>query len=233
MRSLYFDVLKGIAIIAVVLYHLGVCQYGYLGVDIFLVFAGYITMSSVYKSLNKNKGFKDFILSRVSRLLPLLLIASTFTLLFGSLFMLPDDLENLSQSIIATEFFGNNILQCITTHNYWDVVNEYKPLMHTWYVGLIMQYYLIIPFLYFLLVKNLTIAKKVLLTLNLVVLFFSLVLYLFVGEPAEKFYYLPYRLFEFSIGALFFEIQSIPFKVYPSKYIDYILYTFNFVLVHK
>ena len=160
MRSLYFDVLKGVAIIAVVLYHLGVSEYGYLGVDIFLVFAGYITMSSVHKSLlNKNKGFTDFILSRISRLLPLLLIASTFTLLLGLLLMLPDDLENLSQSIIATEFFGNNILQCITTHNYWDVVNEYKPLMHTWYVGLIMQYYLIIPFLYFFIGKKLNNSK--------------------------------------------------------------------------
>ncbi len=52
MRSLYFDVLKGVAIIAVVLYHLGVSEYGYLGVDIFLVFAGYITMSSVHCSTN-------------------------------------------------------------------------------------------------------------------------------------------------------------------------------------
>lgn len=35
MRNRYFDVLKAIAIIAVVLYHLGTCEYGYLGVDIF------------------------------------------------------------------------------------------------------------------------------------------------------------------------------------------------------
>ncbi len=49
--------------------------------------------------------------------------------------MLPDDLENLSQSVIATNFFTNNILQAITTKNYWDVVNEYKPLMHTWSLG--------------------------------------------------------------------------------------------------
>ena len=33
-RNLYIDVLKAIAIIAVVLYHLGTCEYGYLGVDI-------------------------------------------------------------------------------------------------------------------------------------------------------------------------------------------------------
>ena len=44
MRNRYFDVLKAIAIIAVVLYHLGTCEYGYLGVDIFLVIAGFLRL---------------------------------------------------------------------------------------------------------------------------------------------------------------------------------------------
>ena len=47
MRNKYFDVLKAIAIIAVVLYHFGISEYGYLGVDIFLVIAGYFTSKSV------------------------------------------------------------------------------------------------------------------------------------------------------------------------------------------
>lgn len=52
MRYHYYDVLKAIAIIAVVLYHIGICEYGYLGVDIFLVIAGYFT---VEKQIN-NRG---------------------------------------------------------------------------------------------------------------------------------------------------------------------------------
>lgn len=31
MRNGYYDVLKAVAIIAVVLYHIGVCEFGYLG----------------------------------------------------------------------------------------------------------------------------------------------------------------------------------------------------------
>lgn len=51
MRNSYYDVLKAMAIIAVVLYHLGVCEYGYLGVDIFLVIAGYFTSKSTDKQI--------------------------------------------------------------------------------------------------------------------------------------------------------------------------------------
>ena len=48
-RCLYIDVLKAIAIIAVVLYHSGFLTYGYLGVDLFLVINGYF----ITKGLNK------------------------------------------------------------------------------------------------------------------------------------------------------------------------------------
>ncbi len=47
MRNGYYDVLKAVALIAVVLYHIGICEFGYLGVDIFLVIAGYFTSKSI------------------------------------------------------------------------------------------------------------------------------------------------------------------------------------------
>lgn len=51
MRNKELDVFKAVAIIAVVLYHLGVSQYGYLGVDMFLVVAGYLTVKSISKKM--------------------------------------------------------------------------------------------------------------------------------------------------------------------------------------
>lgn len=44
IRLDYLDVLKAVAIIAVVLYHVGYMQYGYLGVDIFLVVNGFLLL---------------------------------------------------------------------------------------------------------------------------------------------------------------------------------------------
>lgn len=57
MRNKELDVFKGIAIIAVVLYHLGISKYGYLGVDMFLVVAGYLTAKSVNKRCNRGGIF--------------------------------------------------------------------------------------------------------------------------------------------------------------------------------
>lgn len=56
MRNSYYDVLKAMAIIAVVLYHLGTCEYGYLGVDVFLVIAGYLTSKSIDKQIVNRGG---------------------------------------------------------------------------------------------------------------------------------------------------------------------------------
>ena len=46
------DSLKGIAIIAVVLFHLGLLESGYLGVDIFFVINGFLLVPSVCKAID-------------------------------------------------------------------------------------------------------------------------------------------------------------------------------------
>lgn len=205
MRIRCFDVLKAVAIIAVVLYHMGICKFGYLGVDIFLVIAGYFTSKSVEKHIINRGGYLSFILNRAFRLWPLLLLIGIVCLTFGWFMMLPDDFENTAQSVVATNFFGNNILESITTKNYWDVGNDYKPLMHTWYVGLLMQYYVIVPLLLFIAGNYISEAnkrRKVNIILTSLLGLLSLFLYIISDDASAKFYYLPYRLYEFCAGAL-------------------------------
>ena len=75
-------------------------------------------MKSITKAMEKNKfSYWRFIVSRVARLWPLILIMSTLALGLGLFTMLPDDLENLSESVIASNVFANNVLSCITTKN--------------------------------------------------------------------------------------------------------------------
>ena len=63
--------------------------------------------------------------------------------MWGSYWMLPYTYQDLAQNVIATNLFANNILMSIKSSDYWNVLNDYKPLMHTWYLGIIVQFYVI------------------------------------------------------------------------------------------
>ena len=236
MRVKYLDVLKAFAIIMVVLYHASVLTYGYLGVDLFLVIAGYLTTKSLYvKVLNDTnviiKRYFEFEISRIVRLLPPIIVAGIVCMVLGYWTMLPDDYENLSESVIATNFFGNNILEAITTKNYWDVVNEYKPLMHTWYVGVVMQFYFVYPIIFFLAKLDKKNPKGTLLAMIGTLSVISLLFYFGTTETAPRFYYLHSRFFEFAVGgvcALIYKPQEDkPFR----KWFVYVCYVLLLLLM--
>lgn len=145
------DVIKGIAIIVVVLFHMGLLKSGYLGVDAFFVINGFLIIPSVLRKMEANKfSFWEYIEKRIMRLLPLIVLASAISLGIGYFVMMPDHYENLSQSVIAGNLFSENILSSITSKDYWDVDNDFKPLMHLWYVGILFEFYIILPIILFI-----------------------------------------------------------------------------------
>ena len=200
--------LKGLCIISVVFYHLGLMPYGYLGVDTFFVINGFFILPNLYKSIAEgNFEYYKFLLKRFTRLMPLIIIASFVCLIVGLLGMMPDDYENLCQSIFATNICSNNILSAITTGNYWDVANDYKPLMHTWYVGILVQFYVAFPCLLMLLANFAKYTKKnvkqIMIKGIICVTVISIFLFLLPSITyTTKFYYLPYRLFELCLGGI-------------------------------
>ena len=202
------DLLKGFAIIAVVLYHMGISRSGYLGVDAFFVINGFFIMPRVTKDVADGKfHYFSFMEKRIMRLLPLILLATGLSLLVGYWSMLPDDYENLSESVIGTNLFSNNILASITTKNYWDVSNDYKPLMHTWYIGILFEFYLTLPLIALFikwLCKKLHIDFYKYFIIAIVILsFISLLLYCNPSaKVGEKFYLLHYRFYELASGGL-------------------------------
>ena len=196
-RLRYLDGLKAIAIIVVVMFHAGILEYGYLGVDVFLVLSGFL----VTRSFGEKKYF-HFIVGRTLRLLPVLLVAGLVAMAIGWFNMLPDDYENLAESVLATNLFANNILSAVTTGDYWNVANEYKPLMHTWYVGLLMQFYLVYPLLFYLAKFDKKSSGKTLLVIISSLAFLSLLTYFACENDAFRFYYLPLRFYEFAMGGI-------------------------------
>ncbi|MCM1048285.1 MAG: acyltransferase [Clostridiales bacterium] len=203
-RNEMIDFIKGIAIIAVVLYHLGILSNGYLGVDIFLVINGYLIMKSVIKNKNDIRDFSllGFMVKRIIRLWPVLLVGCIFAIALGYFVMLPDDYENLSETVVASVCGANNILQVITTHNYWDAVQEYKPLMHTWYLGVVIQFYAVYGIYTFIVCKCFKHNLRIYMGGIIALTFMSFILYIMPGDTANKFYYLQYRFWELGVGAV-------------------------------
>lgn len=196
------DGLRALSVVAVIIFHLGLLPNGYLGVDVFFVISGYLITKIMYdESINNKFSLVEFYKRRIRRILPLVVFATLVALIFATFVMLPDDLENFAQSVIATNLMANNILLNITTGNYWDVANEYKPLMHTWSLAVEEQFYFILPLLFISVNKFKTnIIKPLLVILSLI----SLILFLLpdFASDSSKFYYIQYRFFELGIGGI-------------------------------
>ena len=190
------DLLKGLAIVAVILYHAGWCKSGYLGVDVFFVLSGYFIVPKVIKGIETGSfRYFSFLEKRIFRLLPLVLLVSGLSLAVGYWGMLPLDLRYLSEEVIASSFFANNILQSLTTQNYWAAI-YHKVLMHNWYLGVLFQFYLIFPLLMLLFRRRMKVALVVLTLL-------SMLLYLLpIDTIGNKYYMIQYRFFEIAAGGL-------------------------------
>ena len=204
------DLLKMIAIIAVVFYHFGFLKYGYLGVDIFLVVSGYLTGKSLLFKLRRDDTFSffEFIVSKLTRFLPVLCIGCVVSLFFGYFFMLPDDFENLSESVVASLCFSNNILAFLTTKDYWNVSNNFRPLMHTWYLGILFEFYIVIGCIVKIFYKMQKREKNIVFAV-LAFSAFSLILYFSpFFSSSSKFYLIPFRFFEFGFGFLLIKLKD-------------------------
>lgn len=231
-RLTYLDVMKAIAIIAVVLYHIGLLPFGYLGVDVFLVVAGFLVTRSIQKrSCRDGRWYFKFLVDRISRLFPVLLVAGAAAMVIGWFTMLPDDYENLGESVVATNLFANNILSAITTGDYWNIANEYKPLMHTWYVGLLMQFCLVFPLLFYLAKLDKRTPRRTLLVVICSLALLSLLVFFTCNNEAHRFYYLPARFFEFGVGAIVALVYDpSPERVFHPA-LSYLCYAFLLVLL--
>lgn len=214
------DLLKGIAIIAVFLYHAGWCKSGYLGVDVFFVLSGYLIVPKVMGQIADGTfSYWRFLEKRLFRLLPLVLLVIFLALLVGYWGMLPGDYRYLSEEAIAASFFGDNILEAIVTKNYWAAI-YHKILMHTWFLGVLFQFYVVFPLLMMLMRSRM---QKTLIILTLL----SLLLYLLpIDTIGNKYYLLPYRFFELSVGGL-----SIKRPFPKTNYMHYASLVFIFLMI--
>lgn len=202
------DALKGLCIIAVVLFHAGLLRSGFLGVDAFFVINGYLIIPSIFKHVEENSfSYVEFLKKRVIRLYPLVLLVCALSLVLGAFFMLPFEYERLARSVISSSLLSENLRSAVTFGNYWEILNDYSPLFHLWYVGILFEFYVIFPiivlFLSFVAQKTNKNERKIFVNVSIILAILSLIVYLFLPVQSQyKFYLLPFRLFEILAGGI-------------------------------
>ncbi|MDA8709372.1 acyltransferase [Gammaproteobacteria bacterium] len=200
------DGLRAIAVLPVIFFHAGfsVFKGGFSGVDIFFVISGYLITSIILKEcIQNNFSVLNFYERRARRILPALFLVMLLCLPLSFILLWPNDLENFGQSLVATTLFSNNILLFFTSTDYWSLSAEFKPLLHTWSLGVEEQYYLVFPLL-MILIWPLKINKIFFILLLLSILSFFLSVYL-SSIPEFKtinFYLLPSRFWELLAGSM-------------------------------
>ena len=205
--------LRAIAVLLVVLFHL---EYtfvpgGFLGVDVFLVISGYLISKSILLDVEKGKfSFLNFYIRRFKRLFPALFVTLTLTLIGGYFTLTPSNLEHLSKSALSGLYYFSNIYFFGDT-GYFDSSSSEKPLLHIWSLSLEEQFYFIWPLL---IVLTFTLFKKGGWWFLVILFLASLMLSnLYVDtDPSLTFYLLPFRFFEFLMGAFCIRLEKNALK---------------------
>lgn len=141
------DGLRALAVVPVLLFHAGFELFsgGFTGVDVFFVISGYLITTILIEDIeNKRFSIVNFYERRARRILPALFFVMLVCIPFAWMWMIPDPLENFGQSLVAATLSANNVLLYLTT-GYWDLASEFKPLLHTWSLGVEEQYYILFP----------------------------------------------------------------------------------------
>jgi peptidoglycan/LPS O-acetylase OafA/YrhL len=200
----HVDGLRAIAVLSVILYHLGFKQFsgGYVGVDIFFVISGFLITRLIreeYLSTGKF-SFSNFYIRRFRRLFPAFLATLAICFIVGALLLSNKLFSSLGHSTLYAIFSLSNIYFWKKV-NYFTAESGLDPLLHTWSLSVEEQFYLFWPILIIFFLKNQNDLKlRVFILASFIISLFSSFYY--INNQLVIFYLLPFRVFEFCIGAM-------------------------------
>lgn len=143
------NVIRLLACISVLLYHLNILKGGYLAVCTFFVLSGYLSCKSAF---NKEKfSLFSYYYNRLLKIYLPLLIVSFMSIAIVSLFSNITWL-NLKPETTSVIFGYNNFWQIGANLDYF-ARHVSSPFMHLWYIAILLQFDLIFPFIYLILRK--------------------------------------------------------------------------------
>jgi peptidoglycan/LPS O-acetylase OafA/YrhL len=150
------DGLRAVAVIAVILYHLGFkwIPGGFLGVDLFFVISGYVITRLLLDSIQRSGGLdlRAFYVARIRRLLPPLVFMILTTTIFVG-FWAPDTMRRFLGDAPFALFGGMNWWLVFRETDYFEAIGRPPLLQHTWSLGVEAQFYLVWPLILLLVLR--------------------------------------------------------------------------------
>ena len=197
------DGLRALAVLPVVLFHAHVpgLSGGFVGVDIFFVISGYLICSLIVAELARGDfSIVRFYERRCRRILPALFAMFIVATLIAAVVLLPPDMAGFCRSLVASTFFVSNIYFWRSS-SYFDGASEFKPLLHTWSLGVEEQFYIFVPLILFA-ISRWSKSRYTPWLLSLSAASFALSVWGLTHAPTANFYVLPTRFWELAVGAL-------------------------------
>jgi peptidoglycan/LPS O-acetylase OafA/YrhL len=197
------DGLRALAVLPVILFHAGFELFsgGFVGVDVFFVISGYLITTILIEDIeNKRFSILNFYERRARRILPALFLVMLVFIPFAWNWMIPSQMKDFSQSLLAVSLFASNILFWRES-GYFDLIAEEKPLLHTWSLAVEEQYYVLFPIF---LILTWRFGKNRVFWMIVVMAAISLLLseWGWRNYPTANFYLAPTRAWEIFAGSI-------------------------------
>jgi peptidoglycan/LPS O-acetylase OafA/YrhL len=141
------DGLRGLAVLAVLVFHLDRARGGFLGVDLFFALSGYL-ITSLLVVERRTRGGIDlgaFWVRRARRLLPALLLVLVGVAVLLATLTAAADRPRFRGDALATLGYVANWHRMVAPATYWDIFSQPSPLDHTWSLAIEEQFYLVWP----------------------------------------------------------------------------------------
>src|ERR1700761_1122432 len=145
----FIDGLRGIAVVAIILFHFDLFKLtgGYIGIDVLFVMSGFLIAADIdYRLRRENFSLTRFFDRRARRLLPALAVSCTLCILAALALLVPQDLREFAKSLKAAAFMYSNV-EFAQSAGYLTDPFATRPLLHTWAIALQAQFYLLFPLL--------------------------------------------------------------------------------------
>ena len=190
------QVLRGLAVCGVIFFHLGLPIFsgGFLGVDLFFVISGYF-MYQIYSKVNTKISSAHFYVRRINRLLPTFLLVFCIVYSISFFRFLPHERLSLFRHSLTDLTFLSNLHFWLG--NQYFSSGELRPTLLFWSLAVEIQFYLLFPIIYRLLVRK----YRWFIFIMLVSLFLFIVFNIL--SPQSAFFLLPPRLWQFGVGMFF------------------------------